>query len=390
LRFHKLNSKIYFQSFNAVFVFDRDKFDTVIHTSTAFKYSFLVDQTLYIQQLGKGLHKLIDNHLELIDLPELFSETEIWSVFKLDNGDLLIGTQFNGFYIFDGINTKPWESEANRYILANNLFSSLHMRNGNFVFGSIQDGLIITDKTGKIQTILNTVVGLQNNTVLSLFEDESENVWVGLDNGIDYVKTNSPFSYVRRNGGFGTGYTSIVRNNILYTGTNQGLYYVTLDEFRSDYLAESNFEMIENTRGQVWCLCLVNNQLFCGHNSGLYIIKDTQAKKIGEIMGVWDVKEIPGNLEELLIGTYEGFYLLNKNNFNIRKVKGFNESSRRFLFDSKNNIVLSHGYKGVFYLKPIFDIDSIASIEFFNGSKYLPAYYGNEIYRFNNEIITIT
>src|SRR5665647_1709183 len=48
--------------------------------------------------------------------------------------------------------------------------------------------------------------GLQNNTVLKVFADKSGDLWLGLDNGIDYININSPITFLKDGDGIGTGY----------------------------------------------------------------------------------------------------------------------------------------------------------------------------------------
>ena len=47
----------------------------------------------------------------------------------------------------------------------------------------------------------------------------------GVDKGIDYVLINSPIKNLfSTNNLYGSGYASLIKDNILYLGTNQGLY----------------------------------------------------------------------------------------------------------------------------------------------------------------------
>ncbi|HAH57360.1 MAG TPA: hypothetical protein DCL86_04370, partial [Bacteroidales bacterium] len=56
------------------------------------------------------------------------------------------------------------------------------------------NGVYITDQHGNIFQHLNRSRGMQNNTVLSLYQDWHNNLWLGLDNGVDYAEINSPIS----------------------------------------------------------------------------------------------------------------------------------------------------------------------------------------------------
>ena len=91
--------------------------------------------------------------------------------------------------------------------------------------GTIKSGLIIADiPTGEIEQY-DIRSGLQNNSVLSLNVTEGDNIWLGLDNGISYLETNSPLSNLYTgNQNYGVGYASIIHNGYIYFGTNQGLY----------------------------------------------------------------------------------------------------------------------------------------------------------------------
>ena len=64
-------------------------------------------------------------------------------------------------------------------------------------FGTIQLGLVISDRKGNIRTLVNKDRGLNNNTVLSLEVDDEGNIWAGLDNGIARIAYNSTISFCR-------------------------------------------------------------------------------------------------------------------------------------------------------------------------------------------------
>ena len=62
----------------------------------------------------------------------------------------------------------------------------------------------------------------------------------------------------------------------------------------------------------------------------------------------------PTNKNQLLQGNYYGICLLEKNNNGWQfknKIQGFDYSSRYFALSEKNEIYISHEYKGVFRIK---------------------------------------
>ena len=64
---------------------------------------------------------------------------------------------------------------------------------GSFSIGTVKKGLIKLDENGNLIETLNKKNSIINNTVLSVYEDDNYNLWLGLDNGISVVNYNSPF-----------------------------------------------------------------------------------------------------------------------------------------------------------------------------------------------------
>jgi DNA-binding CsgD family transcriptional regulator len=204
--------------------------------------------------------------------------------------------------------------------------------------------LIYLNEKGDLLYHIDQNKGLFNNTVLSLFEDVDNNIWLGLDNGISYINTKSPFrEYTDEKGILGSVYTSAINAGNLYLGTNQGLFYKNLK-------SKDGFSFIRGTQGQVWSLKVIDQTLFCGHHSGTFTIKDNQVEKISNIRGTWNITKLNNSSNLLLQGNYDGLYVLEKSNNNWQlknKIEGFNNSSRYFE-TLGNQIFVNHEYKGVF------------------------------------------
>ena len=130
-------------------------------------------------------------------------------------------------------------------------------------------------------------------------------------------------------------------------GTNQGLFYTPTH-------LKHSFELIEGTKGQVWQLKVIDGKLFCGHNSGTFIIEKNKAKLICNLLGTWDIKPIENQPQWLIQSNYEGLHLLEKKGEQWKyrnKIEGFNVSSRFFEFVNTHELLVSHEYKGVFRLQ---------------------------------------
>ncbi|MEO0038974.1 MAG: hypothetical protein RIQ59_2185, partial [Bacteroidota bacterium] len=217
-------------------------------------------------------------------------------------------------------------------------------RNGNFAIGTISDGIYIFSKSGKLDYHISQTNGLSNNTVLSLFEDYDKNLWIGLDNGINCINLQSPIkSFLDESGKLGTVYASVLYQGNLYVGTNQGLFYKSNN-------SSDTFQFVSGTKGQVWSLFVYQGTLFCGHDSGTFVVNGAAAKCIFNQSGTWKFQSI-SNTNLLLQGNYYGISVLQKTNNQWafrNKITGFDYSSKYFELNSKNEIYVSHEYKGIF------------------------------------------
>lgn len=392
-RIHVINDFTYFQSFKSIIIFKKGDFYKAIVPKNEYRFSYKIDRELFVYERNKGLLKFLGDELKLVNGGEFFRDKEIWSMIKLNDDQLLIGTQYNGFYTLEGGKIKVWDTPVNRFMLKHTLFGGVKLKNNQFAFGSVMNGLIISDIDGNIILTLNKQNGIQNNTILSLFEDNFNNIWLGLDNGIDYIKTNIPLSFVRKSGGFGTGYCSILYKNNLFAGTNQGLFRLNLSHDKGIQNEQNEFTLVPKTAGQVWSLSNLNGNLLCGHNSGLFVIKESTTEHIFDVTGVWNIEAIPGDPHRFIMGTYYGFYLLmeRNNEFSVvSKITGLDESARRFFFDKKGFLWMSHGYKGIYQLILSSDYLSVKTVMIHNSSNDLPLDYNNEASFIRNHVIATT
>jgi hypothetical protein len=293
----------------------------------------------------------------LVSDNNLLKTSIVINIFKSGNR-ILYQTQNDGFYYLNENGISKWDISSNNIISKISIYSSLQLEDGSFILGTISNGMYHLDKNGNLLTHINQEKGLNNNTVLSLFEDKEHNLWLGLDNGISVVNFNSPFRvYNDFSGKLGSVYTSAIFNNKLYLGTNQGLFYKELH-------TNDDFSFIEGTDGQVWCLKVHDNTLFCGHNKGTFIVNNGFANLITDVMGTMEIKPVKNNKNILIQGYYSGLNVIEKRNgtWQFRnKIKGFNPTSRFFEFTKEGSILMNHEYKGVFKIEVDSDFRKVLS-----------------------------
>jgi len=354
----ELDGWMLFKSLQRIYLYNLNSKDIKIieGTNDITKLS-KVGNIIYFQELGKGVFKIENGQPKLVSNDFLLSENKIVQFFLKDN-KLFFLTQKEGFFYLENKSILKWKISADQILENKTVYSAKVLKNGNIVLGTISDGFIKLFQNGDIYYQITQGLGLSNNTILSIFEDVDDNIWLGLDNGINTINLKSPFkSFVKKENFWGTIYASIIYRGNLYLGTNQGLYYRAIN-------SNEGFKFVKETQGQVWDLQEIDNTLFCSHDSGTFVIINNNAKLINGTSGTWGVKKIDDNA--ILQGSYDGLYVLIKknNSWSIRnKIKGFSNSSRYFIIRNENTVFVNHEYKGVFKLDIDRDFRNVVKVE---------------------------
>ena len=361
-----------FQSFEYIFIY-RDDSIRVLSPADRFGNAYLLEDQLFVVEMGVGLRILQNGTLKTVSDDPVFSSDEIRALFSWEGDEIMVGTLNRGLLILKDGEVTGWQTPVSKELKQNKLYTALSFRE-QFYFGTIRNGLYICDREGRIRQHLNRSNGLQNNTVLSLHTDREHNTWVGLDNGIDYLKTSLPISFINYNFNIETVYASITFGDRLYVGTNQGLYTKRLSELGN--ITDIKFDLVEGTEGQVWSLAVVDDQLLCGHHTGAFLIEGTKATSITQRRGVWNFHQVPGHQDLLLSGTYDGLITFSKDTdgkWAFRKpVEGLDVSSKQIILEDESTLWMSHGYLGLYQIKLNATVDSVTSRQVYFHSNGLP------------------
>lgn len=353
------NEWMLFQSAKRIYLYNlQNEAFMVIETESEILKIATVNNAVYYYVLNEGLFTIVEgNPVQVINSTEIKNDRVI-NFFPFEK-DLLILTRKSGFYKLQQNKIVKWSISAEDILKNVTVYCGIQLKEKGFILGTISDGMIILTDVGIVRYHINKSNGLNNNTVLSLFEDKDKNIWAGLDNGINYINLDSPIRIFNDSKGeIGTVYSSVVFEEYLYLGTNQGLFY-------KKYESTEPHNFIENTSGQVWSLNVINGELFCGHHSGTFLIKKGRAAKIASIPGAWNIRPIPGKPNVLLQGNYTGLYILSKETgtWLLRnKINGFDNSARFFEIDVNNDIWINHEYMGVYYIQVDENFEEITQV----------------------------
>jgi ligand-binding sensor domain-containing protein/DNA-binding CsgD family transcriptional regulator/uncharacterized protein YoxC len=381
--------KVIFQAFSSIYIYSNGKI-TVIKSPKPLLFLFKTGSRYFAEQINTGLFELKNNKLVYIQGSNVLG-SRVLSVLPFQKGKYLIGTAKNGLFLYDGETIKPWQNQANDFLKNYQLNNGVFIYDKYFAFGTILNGIVIIDTTGNVVQHLNKSSGLQNNTVLSLYVDTEQNLWAGLDNGIDRIEVNSPlYFYFDKTGRFGTVYSSIIFNNKIYLGTNQGLFYSDwLPGGNNQLLQAFDFKLIPGSQGQVWELSLQDGRLLCSHNDGTFQVNGSTITKITSLSGGWTIKKF--NTSQLIQGTYNGLIIYSKDaqgNWKFdHKIDGFSEPSRSVEQDKKGQIWVSHAYKGIYKVTLSADMKRAVSQKYYDKASGLPDSYNVGVFNLDNNIV---
>jgi serine phosphatase RsbU (regulator of sigma subunit)/ligand-binding sensor domain-containing protein len=330
---HATSSHVYFQAEEALFIFQSGMI-RVLYPETSFHTSFLVNDRLYVRERSTGLLMLDGERLIPVKGGELFAELGIFSMLSLDeSGRAFIATRERGLFIFtpgQGVEKIRTENEA--FLIQSVINGGISLNDGKFAFNTLREGLIITNRQGEIQTVINQHAGLLSNDIKDIWQDEWQNIWCALENGISKIDYASPVSFYHENAGLEGSVHSIIRyQQRLYAGTTRGLFMEDLSKALNISLEFVSFEGI---RDQVWDMEIIGTSLLIGTTNGLYMMDQNGVIKVADINAF--VLHYLENENILLVGGVQGLAAFRKTR-NWVLVKDFPE-----ITENINSIAVNH------------------------------------------------
>ncbi|MDF1866643.1 MAG: triple tyrosine motif-containing protein [Saprospiraceae bacterium] len=372
---------------------------TVIQPPTRFENFFKLNNKIYVQDKEEGLFYLENDQLFSVSSNSILSKKRIVALLPHLENKALIITALNGLYLMDDSQITPWQTASSKFLIDYHPYCATQLTDGRYAIGTSENGLILINQEGQLISHINKNKGLQNNTILSIFQDTQKNLWLGLDNGIDYVEINTPFSIIRSEEGIeGTGYAVTVHNDKLYLGTNQGVFYSEWND-ENNPLTFNKFKSVQGTNGQVWNFNKLGENVIISQHKGASYLNESSAQPFSYIQGSWKFLPLSLHPEYVIEGTYTGLNLYKKGNTNpqdysnlqfIRKLEGFNESSRIMDQDKDGNIWVSHAHKGLYKIKLSNELESIEKITFYTTKQGLPTDLFINVVKFKNQLFFTT
>ncbi len=386
-----INTDVYFRSSSKIFKFNNNGNVATFNANTEWSYLGISNNQILAHDIKIGLLKFENEVWAPIVVNNILPINEpVTSILSLNKDSSLIATLKNGFFLLDKNGVSKIQFANEQLFKEVRIYSATKINSNRFVFATSNNGVYITDEKGSIIQSFSRTEGLQNNNVLSVFIDNQGNLWLGLDNGIDFIAYNSSIKQLKPMLQEGSGYTAIIKDNYLYLGTSNGLFSVPVQNVKDLSFIKGNFVEVKNTTGQTWSLANINNQLLLGHHDGAFVIRENKAIRLSENKGIWDFKPAINTFPtpQVIVGGYKGLSVFDYKNGQFafsKEIAGFIESSRFITIDQDDNIWVSHPYHGVFKIEK-----NTNKVIQYGDSKGLPSLLNNHLFKVKNELVVGT
>lgn len=384
---------IFFLSFSKIYKYSNGTF-TILKASTIWSYMGTCNGILYAQDKNNGLFVYENNDWKHIEISNTFpNNIEITAIIKKDNDNNIITTLKNGLFEIKNNSILKINSSLSATLEQKRVYAAINLPDNKLAFSTSFGGIIITDLNGELVQEFTKQEGLINNNTLSIFLDNQNNIWVGADNGIACIAYNNAIKHIYPNKDDASGYATLIKNNILYTGSSVGLFSIPLNTLSDLSFNRGKFDVVANTNGQTWGLAEINNEILLAHHEGAFVVKNNVASQItGNIEGYWNFTEAENIYPNtnIIAGNYNGISFLNNKTSSpaiFATIPNFNESSRFVVFDNDKNIWVSHPYHGVYRL---YLNNNAYTSKIYTNQNGLPSLLNNHIYKIKNEIVVAT
>ena len=386
------NNNIFFRSASKIFKLNAEGIITY-NAPQEWSYMGICNGRLYAHDFKTGLMSFDNNAWHPLFSENRFSTTDpVTAIVSLNSDSALVTTLKSGLFYLSKKGIFPLTGTNDNLFKNERVYAATRVTPQWTALATTTNGVLIIDAAGNIIQSFGKTEGLQNNNVLSIFRDNQSNLWLGLDNGIDIIGYNSSIKQINPSLLGGSGYTSIIYQKRLFIGTTNGLYSTALQQMKDLSFSKGDFDLVKNSKGQVWGLASIRNELLMGHHEGAFVIKNNTATPISSGTGYWNFVPLSDSdtSTQFVSGYYKGLKIFNYANGKFHEsgeVTDFDESSRFVAIDSERNIWVSHPYHGIYKITKNANSFLVKKYTDRNG---LPSALNNTIYKIKNAVLAAT
>ncbi len=284
---------VYFCSDNSIYKYSNKTLSKIYKNKKGSFLSFYVNGKIYWGHYDDGLYELTKDSAILSNGGDFFKEKDVFVMLPWTESEILVSTWEHGLFIYNsttglvkdfvipGENFEHLISELNNSLI----YNGIKLSDGNYALATLNNGCLVFSPEGELIYKLDKENGLQDLTVINLYESYNGHLWLGLNKGITFAELNTPFTRLGQEYGFEGIVMDIIRfNETLLVATNIGLYYLDYNESNLPLFNMIKFEgMVSDL--EIFYNELTNKEiLFLGTQHGLieYKGKDKEPEVISE------------------------------------------------------------------------------------------------------------
>lgn len=273
--------KVYFQSEEYLFIYDGTSIEA-IQAETSFHTAFFSRGKYFVRVREKGLCELKKGQLQLIPGGENFADYAVFGILpRADKSNSsMIVTYEKGLWMYDGskVFKHPFadHEELNRL----GIFGGKRLSRGFYALYSRTTGLTIIDKDGRVEHRITKRNGLRVNEINNIFEDQNQNLWITMNNGIAKINYTSPLSYFNEKTGLLGNVQTIQRyQEDIFVGTSYGLY-----KHNPNPSDDQEFIPVKDIKNSIWDLSVIGDQLMVASDEGFFLVKDNEVLQVSSLV----------------------------------------------------------------------------------------------------------
>lgn len=279
---HTTSEGVYYQASERLFRWDGEEI-TSWTSETSFHTSFTVGDTLYVRASDRGLLKMKNDSLRLDNGGDLFSDRPIHLMAPHPSGDLLVATENEGLYLYDGQTARPFAPHLTSHFEEHDLYHGCTLPGDRYALATLGGGVLIIGADGQILRSFDQSTELPDEVVNYVYPGSNGGLWMALNNdGIYRANISAPTTlHDDRTGLNGVIHTVNRHDGRLHVATGSGLYVLRQGEEGSEREGRARFEK----RGGMplaWDLLSAGESHLAGTNNGVYRIDEPEAKKLTE------------------------------------------------------------------------------------------------------------
>ncbi len=185
----------------------------------------ILNDALFINFPGRGLHKIRDKKFSALITDSLFAESKI--IFSVPYGEsVIIGLSNNKLYLFDGNAYSPYANDAEEYIEESIINNAKNINSEQFIVTTLNGGAVLLNKkSGKIVNTFNYRTGLPDDEIYAAGTDLAGSIWLSQEYGVSRIALDIPVKNFDRYPGLQGRINAVeFHDSTLYIATGEGLY----------------------------------------------------------------------------------------------------------------------------------------------------------------------